>query len=112
MRIVYCIGIMLLLQTGVWLSAQEKKTDTATAVPQKVTTVEEEKDEPKITVTENCISVSNAPVGSKMEIFSVVGTKVKEIEMKESSGEYQVNLEKGIYMVRIGPAFVRKMLIH
>lgn len=112
MRIVYCISILLLLQTGVWLSAQERKTDTRAVVSPKTTVVEEENDEPKISVSENRISVSNAPVGSKMEIFSVVGTKVKEIEMKVSSGEYPVNLEKGFYIVRIGPAFVRKISIH
>lgn len=55
----------------------------------------------QITVTDNRISVVNAPVGSKLEIFSVVGLKVREIEMKQPSGEYLVNISKGYYIIRI-----------
>lgn len=58
----------------------------------------------------NRIKVSNAPIGSKLEIYSVVGIKVVEIEMKQPSGEYPVNIAKGYYIIRIGET-VRKVAI-
>ena len=52
----------------------------------------------------------NAPIGSVLEIYSVVGIKVKEIQMKQSSGEYVVNIAKGYYIIRIADT-VRKVAI-
>ena len=54
--------------------------------------------------------VENAPAGSKLEIYSVVGIRVKEIPMKQPSGEYTVDIAKGYYIVRIGDT-VRKVSI-
>ncbi|MDL2256211.1 T9SS type A sorting domain-containing protein [Parabacteroides sp. OttesenSCG-928-G06] len=127
MKILYFINIMLLLQTGVWVSAQEKKVDIQLVMPRDTTTLEdkkttppinvplnittqEEKKEPEITVYGNRFVVSNAPIGSKMEIFSVAGVKVKELEMKQAAGEYVVNLDKGYYIIRIGKT-VRRAVI-
>jgi hypothetical protein len=59
---------------------------------------------------ENRIVVSNAPVSAKMEIYNIIGTKVYEIEMKQSSGEYIFPLSKGYYIVRIAGT-VRKIVI-
>jgi hypothetical protein len=64
----------------------------------------------KITASDNRIIVSNVPVKSKLEIYNIVGSKVKEIEMKQSSGEYPVTLPKGYYIVRI-EGNVRKIVI-
>lgn len=64
----------------------------------------------EITVYEHSVKVVNAPVGSVLEVYSVVGIKVKEIEMKQSSGEYYINLAKGYYIIRIGDV-VRKIAI-
>lgn len=69
-----------------------------------------EPDPIEITASENRIKVTNAPLGSKLEIYSVVGIKVKEIEMKQASGEYPVNIAKGYYIIRIGDT-VRKVAI-
>ena len=59
---------------------------------------------------DNKIVVENAPAGSKLEVYSVVGIRVKEIPMKQPSGEYTVDLAKGYYIVRIGDT-VRKVSI-
>nr|WP_203583341.1 T9SS type A sorting domain-containing protein [Parabacteroides sp. 52] len=99
--------VLLALQVGYTVSAQEKKT-AATATP--VTVKQEEPDSIEISVAENRIVVSNVPVGSTLEIYSVVGIKVKEIEMKHTSGEYVVNLAKGYYIVRVAET-VRKIAI-
>lgn len=64
----------------------------------------------EIAVYGNRIRVKNAPVGSYLEIYSVVGIKVKEIEIKQSSAEYTLNIAKGYYIIRIGDT-VRKVVI-
>ncbi len=69
--------------------------------------------EPKsveISAYDSCIKVKNAPAGSVLEIYSVVGIKVKEIKLTSSDGEYPVNIPKGYYIIRIGE-IVRKVVI-
>lgn len=64
----------------------------------------------EISVVGNKLTVNNAVVGSKLEIYSVVGVKVLEIEIKYTSGDYTINISKGYYIVRIGET-VRKIVI-
>lgn len=105
MKALFLIGLMLALSANLSVSAQaEKSKEVAHAIKQAdLKTVE-------ISAYENHIRVENAPVGSKLEIYSVVGIKVKEIEMKQPSGEYVVNIAKGYYIIRIGET-VRKVAI-
>ena len=49
----------------------------------------------------NKIYTENAPIGKRIEIFSVVGLKVAEIEIKTPTGEYFPNVPKGYYILRI-----------
>ena len=76
----------------------------------KTTTQNPEKNQLEVIATDNRIKLSNAPVGSKLEIYSVVGIKMVEIDIKESTAEYPVNIAKGYYIVRIGE-IVRKVAI-
>jgi len=64
----------------------------------------------KITVMQNRIAVADAPPQSVMEIYNVIGVKVKEIQLRKPSGEYAINLPKGYYIVRI-KGTVRKFVI-
>ena len=64
----------------------------------------------EISSYDNHIKVTNAPVGSILEIYSVVGIKVKEIEIKQPTAEYTVNIAKGYYIIRIDDT-VRKIAI-
>ena len=64
----------------------------------------------EITSSENRIQVYNAPVGSKLESYSVVGIKVKEIEIKQPTAEYTLSIAKGYYIIRIADT-VRKVAI-
>ena len=73
-------------------------------------TVNAQPDSIEISAYDNKIVVKNAPVGSKLEIYSVVGIRVKEIKMKQPDGEYTVDIAKGYYIVRIGET-VRKIAI-
>lgn len=73
-------------------------------------TIEKGPDSIEISAYDNRIVVKNAPVGSTLEIYSVVGVRVKEIKMKQSSGEYPVDIAKGYYIIRIKET-VRKIAI-
>lgn len=64
----------------------------------------------EISAYDNKVVVKNAPVGSTLEIYSVVGIRVKEIKIKQPDGEYTVDIAKGYYIVRIGET-VRKIAI-
>lgn len=108
MKFLLIIGWMLLVWAGSPVLAQEKKSEKNTAV----TTVEQKTEEPKLEISayENRITVNNAPVGSTLEIYSIVGIKVKEIKIKYPSGEYTVDIAKGYYIIRIGET-VQKVAI-
>ncbi len=68
------------------------------------------KPEIEIAFVDNRIKVNNATIGSKLEIYSVVGLKVMEVEIKYTSSEYPVNLPKGYYIVRVEET-VRKIVV-
>lgn len=105
MKVIYLILLLLAFSAGYSASAQaEKSKEISYSVKQTDPAPVE------ITAFENRIKVENAPVGSMLEIYSVVGIKVKEIEMKQPSGEYIVNIAKGYYIIRIGET-VRKVAI-
>ena len=73
-----------------------------TVVPATKQSVTASRDSIEINTYDNKIVVRNAPINSRLEIYSLVGIRVKEIEMKQSDGEYTVNIAKGYYIVRIG----------
>ena len=99
------IGILLCcLGLFAWKAQAQQSNTTPVAVTQQVD------NSIKVNVVDNRIIISNAPVKSKLEIYNIVGSKVKEIEMKQSSGEFPVTLPKGYYIVRIEGA-ARKIVI-
>lgn len=79
---------------------------TETALPQKQPSTPEA----EISVVGNRLKVENALVGSKLEIYSIVGIKVLEIEIKYSTGDYPLNIAKGYYIVRLDET-VRKIVV-
>ncbi len=81
-----------------------------TVVPAVKQTMAISRDSIEINTYDNKIVVRNAPINSRLEIYSLVGIRVKEIDMKQSDGEYIVNIAKGYYIVRIGET-VRKIAI-
>jgi hypothetical protein len=107
MKLLFSLVLIIALSIFGSLSANVQQTSRvprSTAVKQAET--------PAVTViaVDNHIKVENAPEGSRLEIFSVVGIKVAEIELKQSNGEYVVNIAKGYYIVRVGDT-VRKIAI-
>lgn len=103
------IGILLLAGCGFMAnSVQAQQADRSSkAITKEAVSVNNAID---VKTIENLIVISNAPVNAKMEIYNIIGTKVFEVEMKQSSGEYTLPLSKGYYIVRIADT-VRKIVI-
>ena len=60
----------------------------------------------------NKVYTENVPVGKKIEVLSVVGLKVTEIEIKNSTGEYPLNVPKGYYILKISDTdIIRKVAV-
>ena len=58
----------------------------------------------------NRLYIRNGEPGSKIVIYSIVGTKVSELELKNANSEIFLQLPKGYYIVKIGDA-ARKIAI-
>ena len=108
MKSLIIIVLSLAAWSGFSLDVMAQQADSS--VSKAIVAQDKEPDSVEISAYDNKIVVENAPVGSKLEIYSVVGIRVKEIPMKQSSGEYVVDLAKGYYIVRIGET-VRKVSI-
>ena len=50
----------------------------------------------------NMLFIHNAEPGTTIVIYSIVGTKVKEVELKSTSSEIPLQLAKGYYIVKVG----------
>ena len=100
MKVLITIVLLLAVWAGYPLEVMAQQANTA--ISRVATPKDKEKDSVEISAYDNKIVVENAPAGSKLEIYSVVGIRVKEIPMKQSSGEYTVDIAKGYYIVRIG----------
>ena len=106
MKVLITFVLLLAAWAGCPLEVMAQQANTTVSR----TTVAKEPDSVEISAYDNKIVVENAPAGSKLEVYSVVGIRVKEIPMKQPSGEYTVDLAKGYYIVRIGDT-VRKVSI-
>ncbi|MDD4514639.1 hypothetical protein [Massilibacteroides sp.] len=105
MRILFVITLSLLLGASIPVEIYSIGR-TEISFPQK----QNPKPDVEISFVDNRLKVTNATIGSKLEVYSVVGVKVLEIEIKYPSGDYSVNLSKGYYIVRLGET-VRKIVI-
>ncbi|MDD4921370.1 MAG: T9SS type A sorting domain-containing protein [Bacteroidales bacterium] len=56
------------------------------------------------------MQLKNAVVGEKMQLLSIVGVKVFEKRIESSNQEFQLDLPKGYYLVKIGNV-VRKISV-
>lgn len=92
------------------VNAQQATDSTRATATSQVAAAPIKPDTISISAYDNKIVVKNAPIGSKLEIYSVVGIRVKELEMKQPDGEYTVNIAKGYYIIRISDT-VRKVAI-
>ena len=93
MRILFSIILLISAYVGSPFIASAQQTVQVTHAIKQA-----EPDSIEISAYDNKVVVKNAPIGSKLEIYSVVGIRVKEIELKQPDGEYTVNIAKGYYI--------------
>ena len=91
MKLIHIIALALAFSASYPVYAQANKSGVKTFASRQ-----EDPSPIEITAYENRIKVENAPVGSILEIYSVVGIKVKEIEVKQSTAEYVVDSQRDI----------------
>ncbi|MDR0833069.1 MAG: hypothetical protein LBN93_02630 [Candidatus Symbiothrix sp.] len=66
---------------------------------------------PELSLTDkNVLIIKNATVGSKLEIITIVGNKVRQIELKTPDSSYELNLPKAIYIFKL-EGVVRRFVI-
>ena len=61
-------------------------------------------------VSNNTVYVKNAPKGAKLQIITIVGNKVREIEITNPDFSQVLNLPKAIYIFKL-EGMVRKFVI-
>jgi len=65
---------------------------------------------PEWYVASNQLKWVNVPAGRQVEIFTILGNKVKQIEIKSPEGVYDLNLPRAIYIFRLD-GVVKKFVI-
>ena len=93
------ITVIVVLSILPAIIAQQTKKEPQPAVKEQTF-----KAEVSVVAINNRIKVSDAPIGSKLEIYSIVGIKVYEAEIKQENSEYVVDIARGYYIIRIGEA--------
>ena len=73
-----------------------ENTEFINGAPDKETTVA-----PKIFVSNGTLHIQNVEQGAKVEIYSIVGVKVKTVTLNDGMVDIS-DLNKGIYIVRVG----------
>jgi hypothetical protein len=96
------IALFLLVSSQIFLFSQERK-DKVSATEETVL--------PELNLVNNVLYIKNAPVKSRLEVITIVGNKVYEIEIKSSNATYDLNhLPKAIYIFKL-EGVVRKFVI-
>lgn len=92
-KILYTSLIILFLGIGTTKSYSYNQSDII---------MTENKQETKISFSDNRLIVENLQEDSVLEVFSIVGMKVFSINITAGTNEYPINLPKGYYIIRIG----------
>lgn len=58
----------------------------------------------------NTLQLQNVTVGEKVEILSIVGVRVFQKKIENTNQDYELDLPKGYYIVKIG-TIVRKISV-
>jgi len=65
---------------------------------------------PDMYVSNNKLYIKNAPVGKRVEIITIIGNKIREIQITSPDFEYDLSLPRAIYLFRLD-GMVRKFMI-
>lgn len=78
---------------------------------QKTETIREDQPQVVLTVTDTTIRVQNATPGTTMEIYNILGVKVKSDRINSNDETISLSsLSKGYYIIKLGTV-VRKIVI-
>jgi len=61
----------------------------------------EEEVKPEMYVANNILYLKNAPIGKRVEIFTIIGNRIREIYIPSSECDFELNLPRAIYIFRM-----------
>ncbi|MDR0796844.1 MAG: T9SS type A sorting domain-containing protein [Tannerella sp.] len=93
-RIATVIMLLVALSNQISVFSQDNKN-------RKESAEMEEQITPKMYVADNRLYVNNASVGKRVEVFSIIGNKIREIPITASDNSYELNLPRAIYIFRL-----------
>ncbi len=96
----YFFFALTLLASNTLLAQEKGKTET----------VHDGRSSLTITVSGTSVRIQNAPFGSVMEVYDILGVKVTTVRVDSSDKTVTLNLPKGYYIFKIGD-LVRKVVI-
>jgi len=70
----------------------------------------EEQAMPEMFVDNNKLYLKNAPVGRRVEVFTIIGNKIRDIQITSPENTYDLNLPRAIYIFRMD-GMVKKFVI-
>ena len=77
----------------------------------KVKALTEEQIAPEMNVVNNKLTVKNAPVGKRVEVITIIGNRIREIQITTAPEfEYELNLPRAIYIFKLD-GIVKKFII-
>ncbi len=100
-RILLLLIFLLCLMGQTAIFSQDKREKT---------NIVEEVNVPELTLINNTLHIENAPIGSHLEVVTIVGNKILDIKIKTSSATCELNLPKGIYIFKLG-GVVKKFIV-
>ena len=102
-RTVFIIVFLLALSYPSFIFSQDNKNrKDAVAIEEQVT--------PEMYVSNNKLYLKNASVGKRVEIITIIGNKIREIQITAPENEYELNLPRAIYIFRLD-GMVKKFVI-
>ena len=101
---------LLLILLGIACSSLSLSLYAQQVKKEKGIVTEEALPEMKMYVDNNTVYVYNAPAGAKLQVITIVGNKVREIEINDRNFSQVLNLPKAIYILKL-EGMVRKVVI-
>jgi len=103
-RIALIIAFLMVLSYQGSVFSQDNKSRRESVV------IEEQQVIPEMYVYNNRLYLKNAPVGKRVEVITIIGNKIREIQITSSELEYELNLPRAIYIFRMD-GMVKKFVI-
>ena len=88
---------------GTVVFAQDKQSRKQVAVGEELVI-------PEMILVNNKLTLKNAQTGRRVEIFTILGNKVRQIEIKTPDGDYELNLPRAIYIFKLD-GVVKKFVV-